>query len=183
MKSRKKMKPWKKALIIVPVFLAACFVLWVSWIEMAERHNICRGCFHKVKPVVSAELVSQEKPLVFFELNEYPELEGIKVRLTHEDGSSEVVDAYWIKDHNVNGGFHTHRKGMALDSREPPMKPGLNRVAMYCVDFCYNSGLDELIPLNGYGFRYPNKEIELVSCMVEVMYMPNDTIAFDDPEL
>ena len=114
----------------------------------------CTKCKNNVKGIVSAELVSQEKPLVFYDLMERPKIEGVKVKLTYNDGSSETVDAYEAMEHysNVKSSIYgyQHRKGMFFDigifqgtgafrPKQTPLPPGLNRIAMYCVDAAFGS--------------------------------------------
>jgi len=125
-------------------------------------------CEHIVKPIVSAELVSQKKPLEVFQLMEEPEIWGIKVKLTYEDGSSEVVNAQKLKYHAYTRyGDYAHWKGMFFDtSILPLLTPGINQVALYCVDTVIYNEEVTLWELS------PNpEETGLAFCMVEVMYM------------
>ena len=140
-------------------------------------------CGHEVKPIISAELVSQEKPLVFFELMEQPKMEGIKVRLTYKDGSSEVVDAYdlemcsWSTDPSFDAGVH-HLKGMCVNTwpiwplERPALKPGKHQIAMFCVDGKYWWNTDES---NSPRFDSLNPEdVGVAYCMVEVYAQTGD---------
>ncbi len=130
-------------------------------------------------PVVSVELVSQEKPLVFYELMEQPQIEGIKVKLTREDGSSEVVDAYDLeKYYNDPDSDLEYWEGMffvtgigsvngIVRPKQQLLEPGIHRVAMYCVANSYQ--FDE--PSNWNLRRNPEEteeDVDLPYCMVEV---------------
>lgn len=185
MKHRKKLKPWAKVLVIILsalgiAILAFPFALSGYYLlaEAASEKDFCLLCLHKLKPVVAAELVSQEKPLVFFELLEQPKIEGIKVKLTYADGSSEIVRAYEQKRHTLPEAY-THEKGMRLDlwynwdslsrPERPLLAPGLNKIAMYCTDF-----FDV----------YAGEETEDVFCMVEVYAQtPEEYLAEHSPLL
>ena len=151
--------------------------------EYAE-YDPWEECGHGVKTVVSAELVSQEKPFVFFQLMEEPKIEGIKVKLTYEDGSSEVVDAYYMKacswaiDPGCDAGI-MHLRGMYIDTRfygwprRPALKPGKHEIALFCVDLKYGWMADgdhhgpvfDSIHPEGLGIAY---------CMVEVYAQTGD---------
>jgi len=143
-----KKKPRKKALIVVLAALVIC--LGFVFLLPCTR-DVISDIWYKIevgprldtKPIVSAELVSQAKPLAFYDLMERPKIEGIKVKLTYEDGSSKVVDAYEAQE-KFSGRF-AYRKGMFFDigifhgtgafrPKQTPLPPGLNRIAMYCVD-------------------------------------------------
>ena len=93
------------------------------------------------------ELVSQEKPLVFYEPMEQPPVDGIKVKLNYADGSSKVVDASKLASIVYGiGDIYTHYKGMlfstytlhqlsnSFETEEPMLQPGPHRIAMYYVD-------------------------------------------------
>jgi len=140
-------------------------------------------CGHEVKPIISAELVGQEKPLVFFQLMEEPKIEGIKVRLTYEDNSSEVVDAYdiemcrWYIDPGFDAGMH-HLKGMCINTQpiwpaeRPALKPGKHQLAMFCVDGKYWWNTDES---NSPRFDSLSPEdVSVAYCMVEVYAQTGD---------
>ena len=145
-----KMKRWKKALIAALIALGIAILAFpFSMIgyqllaEVTAERDFCLVCLHKLKPIVSAELVSQEKPLAFFELLEQPKIEGIKVKLTYKNGRSRVVDAYDMKSHDLNHSYY-HDKGMFFATRpyytdpsqpaQPALEPGLQQIPMYCVD-------------------------------------------------
>jgi len=139
-------------------------------------------CGHDVKPIASAELVSQEKPLAFFQLMEEPKIEGIKVRLTYGDGSSEVVDAYdmercsWSTDPGFDAGVD-HLKGMCFNTllywpERQVLPPGKQQIAMFCVDGKYWWNTDES---NSPGFDSLNPEgVGVAYCMVEVYAQTGD---------
>jgi len=183
MKERRRMKRWQKALIIVPAALAACFVFWVAGRGVMNSLNRCLSCFHKVNyymdAIVSAELVSQDEPLYFSALLEWPEIKGVKVKLTYENGKTKVVDAYKLKDHDMDGWlggrFCYHRVGMFLDigigqDGRPLLEPGHNRVAMYCIDRI--QGHEEYWSLTRRNPAHIDDDSESAYCMVDVVYMP-----------
>jgi len=184
------MKAWKTALIIVPVALVVCAglvyegIMLFAWRSDAAAYLIyLRRCGHRVKPIVSAELVSQEEPIVFFDLREDPIIEGIKVKLTYEDGSSKTVDAYNAKEcyyitDMVGGDVGIwHVKGMFFgprwywySSERQTLEPGINHIAMFCVDEKYGGDYAGFLTPN-FDFYNP-EEAGVAYCMVEVMYMP-----------
>ena len=187
MRGRRKMKTWKTALIIVPIALVVCvglFFLLCGTPGEPDRHDIV-GCGQEPKPIVSAELVSQEKPLVFFQLMEEPKIEGIKVKLTYEDGSSEVVDAYDMETCTFNyewssgdAGMH-HLKGMCFNTRfttwnriRPALKPGKHQIALFYVDDTYPWSTD-LIEDPAFDSLNP-EDVGVAYCMVEVYAQTGD---------
>ena len=166
MTRRKKMKPWKKALLITAIVLASAILAfpltmigYTLLMEAAAGLGYCLACKHRLNPPVSAELVSQDKPLVFFELmEELPKIEGIRVRLTYKDGKSEVVDAYDMDSHDTANHSRYHDIGMfyapgLCQPHRPPLEPGLRQIPLYCVD-----------RIGYYGPGYPSDAF----CMVEV---------------
>jgi len=178
MKQRKKLKRWQKGLIIALIALAGCVVLFpfviFGMFILAELEVHPFGCHHRVNPVVSAELVSQEAPLVFYQLMEEPTIEGIKVKLTYEDGTSEVVDAYQSKWHYRAGVGKIHETGMFFHKidmyqpfQRPALEPGVHLVPMYCVDIAYDRKSNP--HYDQYGEPY-----DLTHCMVEVYAQTGD---------
>jgi len=178
MKQRRKLKRWQKGLLIALIALVACVVLFPFAIfglyVLAELEVHPFGCHHRVNPVVSAELVSQE-PIVFFELVESPKIDGIKVRLTYEDGSSEIVDAYQSQSH---GRFFrgTHEKGMFFHDiggidRMPQLEPGVNHIPLYCLDTAYFEDGDPHYDIHGDSQAI---RARLAHCMVEVCVQTGD---------
>ena len=174
MKRRKKLKRWQKGLIITLITLVACvaispFAFYGLWV-LAEEEIHLFGCRHKINSVVSVELVSQEAPLVFYQLMEKPKIEGIKVKLTYEDGSTELVDAYDSRTHYAFGKGKTHEQGMFFHQIDmyqplrPALEPGVHLVPMYCADIVYTY-------MNDPGFA---DEIDLAYCMVEVYAQTGD---------
>ena len=170
MKQHKKMKPSEIAALVV-IILAVCVALspfaMFGLYVLGESETHLFGCHHRLNPVVSAELVSQEAPLAFFELMEQPTIAGIKVRLTYEDGSSEVVDAYQSKEHYRFGVGHTHEVGMYFQDFSDfgsSLEPGVHLVPMYCVDIVYSYRDDP---------RFDDKP-DLAHCLVEVYAQTGD---------
>ena len=153
-------------------------------------------CGHEVKPVVSMELVSQKKPLVFFELLEYPKMEDIKVKLTYEDGSSEVLDAYDLKYCSYSSEWSSgdagmeHHRGMFITYPGAfTLNPGRQQIAMFYVDLkrawstddglAFKGYFDSLHPENAgvdyYGFgSLPLEDTDVAYCMVEVYAQTGD---------
>jgi hypothetical protein len=153
-------------------------------------------CGHEVKPIASMELVSQEKPLVFFELMEEPKIEGVKVKLTYTDGSSEVVEAYDLKYCSYDSEWSSgdagmeHHRGMFFSFPEASaLNPGRQQTAMFYVDlkraWSTDDGLgfqwyfDSLHPENAgedyYGFgSLPLEDTDVAYCMVEVYAQTGD---------
>lgn len=131
----------------------------------------------QLNPPVSAELVSQEKPLVFFPEFEEPKIEGIKVKLTYEDGKSKVVDAYQAKesyiDHDAGGdSYSIHWKGMGFGmdadySDRPVLKAGKQKLAMFCGDLLYSSIQGEWTT-GPISYAVDPKETGVAYCMVDV---------------
>jgi len=198
MKTRGKMKAWQKALMIVPVALVVCAMLaylcidFFAWSSPAAVYlEYLRECGHKPRAIVSAELVSQEEPIIFSSLYGEPEINGVKVRLTYEDDSSRVVKAYYAKNcaysNRVQGrtidpnwcllhvrgmlfglGWYSPYKGYPPE--RPPLEPGIHQIAMFCVDALYSCDDDGF---NGPKFDVHNPEDAGVAyCLVEVMYVP-----------
>jgi len=176
MKQRKKMNPWK----IIALILLLCVRLYFIWafvmlglmaLDESEVHII--GCRHEPSPIVSAELVSQEKPLVFYQLLEEPTIEGIKVKLTYDDGRSEVVDAYQSKSHARFGVGKTHETGMFFHGPDiyqpmrPALEPGVHQIPMYCADTVYGREHDPHYDHTGGPYDYAH-------CMVEVYAQTGD---------
>ena len=171
MKRRKKMKPWLIVLIVVFALAALPFLLWSNLF----------GCHHKLNPVVSVELVSQEAPLVFYQLMEEPKIEGIRVRLTYADGSTEIVNAGDSQTHGRFGvaRLDLHEKGMFFRDLgicwpdAPALEPGIHQIPMYCMDAVYPQNFDpENDPHNG----------DFASCMVEVRALSGEEF-FAGPEV
>ena len=152
-------------------------------------------CGHEVKSVASMELVSQKKPLVFFELLEFPKVEGIKVKLTYVDGSGEVVDAYDLRCCTYNSAWSNgdagmeHNRGMFIFYPEAfTLAPGRQQIAMFYVDhkssWSTDHGVgfirghfDSLHPENGYVDYYNRSDSPLLDaayCMVEVYAQTGD---------
>lgn len=77
---------------------------------------------------------------MFYELLGQPKIEGVKVKLTYEDGSSEVVDAYEAQEHDASSDDDfgsRHWKGMCFDTRgndpeRPMLEPGKHEIALFC---------------------------------------------------
>ena len=108
---------------------------------------------------------------MFYQLMEQPTIEGIKVKLIYEDGSSEVVDAYDSQTHFRFGTAQIHEKGMffyGLDIHQltrPALEPGFHQIPMYCADTLYAQ------------YRDPESDphaADFVSCMVEVYAQTGD---------
>ena len=147
-------------------------------------------CNHTIKHVASAELVSQEKPLTFFPLLEDPAIEGIQVKLTYADGSAEVVDAYEFEHDTVFEGADilgddasgdagtSHWRGMCIslgNSGKLSLKPGLNKVALFCFDLKYDWEADGTDYSPQFDSLHPDKvrivdfeESGYAYCMVDV---------------
>ena len=147
----------RKALFVITIALVVCLAACKDTESNSESvksgtndyYQEGREHEHEIKPVTSVELVSQKKPLAFFELMEQPQIEGVKVRINYEDGSSELVDAYELTDHGFSTGpemWYTHWKGMLFaaytvseyylfsETAEPFLQPGKHRIAMYYLD-------------------------------------------------
>ena len=188
-----KKKPWKIALIVFLslVLLAGLGLLFLFLVTLDP--GVFTGdtkLFYrpKIKELASMELVSQEKPLVFYEPMEQPPLEGVKVKLNYADGNSEVMDAIKMAGtHYYEGGFvMSHWKGVffatsTLDQLSGPFEtwedftmlpPGPHRIAMYYVDdtswyetdpYFFFHNPDEKAPGRDWG-----RKLNFAYCMVDV---------------
>ena len=176
-----KKKPWKIALIALITIPIVLGLLWLSpMIFFVAQEKYGEKMVQNTKKIASVELISQKKPLVFFELMEQPTTEGVKVKITYEDGSSEVVDAYKMVSRKIqtSNSYYTHYKGMffatsilpqfGFRTTEAFLEPGLHSIAMYYLDSNY-----DLFAEGEWEFAHDPEEVEVGSanlgyCMVEV---------------
>jgi len=161
-----KKKPWKIALIVLVTISIVLGLLWLSpMIFFVAQEMYGEKLVQNTKKVASVELVSQEKPLVFFELMEQPPIKGVKVKIAYKDGSSEVVNAYNVKIGHYDQ--YASYKGMYFETRtrhdnsrtsEPLLEPGLHSIKMYYINDSYSLE---------YGYNDEDQP-NLGYCMVEV---------------
>ena len=176
-----KKKPWKIVLIFLVAITVVLGLLWLSpRIYYVAQNKYGDKLVQTTKKIASVELVSQERPLVFFEQMEKPPIEGLKVKINYEDSSSEVVDAYEMNTRKFQTSYNPsslHYKGMffATNTFSPfrtsefLLEPGLHSIVMYYIDYSYDLDYD-----GEWEFAHNPEEIDVGSsvnfgyCMVDV---------------